>query len=65
MNIFFPKEQDDESRTAIVPPIVEKYVELGAKVLIEAGAGKSSWRRVRCPERDWGAAWRAAWRPSP
>ena len=41
MNIFFPKEQDDESRTAIVPPIVEKYVELGAKVLIEAGAGKS------------------------
>jgi len=29
MNIFFPKEQDDESRTAIVPPIVEKYVELG------------------------------------
>ena len=41
MNIFFPKEQDDESRTAIVPPAVEKYVELGAKVLIETGAGKS------------------------
>ena len=41
MNIFFPKEQDDEIRTAIVPPAVEKYVELGAEVLIESGAGKS------------------------
>ncbi|HIN13761.1 MAG TPA: NAD(P)(+) transhydrogenase (Re/Si-specific) subunit alpha, partial [Gammaproteobacteria bacterium] len=41
MNIFFPKEQDDEIRTAIVPPVVEKYVELGAEVLIESGAGKS------------------------
>ena len=41
MNIFFPKEQDDEIRTAIVPPAVEKYVELGAEVLIESGTGKS------------------------
>ena len=41
MNIFFPKEQDDEIRTAIVPPVVEKYIELGAEVLIESGAGKS------------------------
>jgi len=41
MNIFFPKEQDDEIRTAIVPTAVEKYVELGAEVLIESGAGKS------------------------
>ena len=41
MNIFFPKEQDDEIRTAIVPSVVEKYVELGAEVLIESGAGKS------------------------
>ena len=41
MNIFFPKEQDDEIRTAIVPLMVEKYVELGAEVLIESGAGKS------------------------
>ena len=41
MNIFFPKEQDDEIRTAIVPTVVEKYVELGAEVLIESGAGKS------------------------
>jgi len=41
MNIFFPKEQDDEIRTAIVPTAVEKYVELGAEILIESGAGKS------------------------
>ena len=41
MNIFFPKEQDNEIRTAIVPPVVEKYVQLGTEVLIESGAGQS------------------------
>ena len=41
MNIFFPKEQDNEIRTAIIPPVVEKYVQLGTEVLIESGAGQS------------------------
>ena len=41
MTIFFPKEQDNEIRTAIVPPVVEKYVQLGTEVLIESGAGQS------------------------
>ena len=40
MKIFFPKEQDNEIRIAIVPSVVKKYVELGAEVLIESGAGK-------------------------
>jgi NAD(P) transhydrogenase subunit alpha len=41
MKIFFPKEQDNEIRIAIVPSVVKKYVGLGAEVLIESGAGKS------------------------
>ena len=41
MKIFFPKEQKNEIRTAIVPSVVKKYVGLGAEVLIESGAGKS------------------------
>jgi len=40
MKIFFPKEQDNEIRIAIVPSVVKKYVGLGAEVLIESGAGK-------------------------
>ena len=38
MKIFFPKEQDNEIRIAIVPSVVKKYVGLGAEVLIESGA---------------------------
>ena len=41
MNIFFPKEQNKEIRTAIVPPVVEKYVQLGTEVFIESGVGQS------------------------
>ena len=41
MKIFFPKEQNDETRIAIVPLVVKKYIGLGAEVLIESGAGKS------------------------
>ena len=41
MKIFFPKEQNNEIRIAIVPSVVKKYVGLGAEVLIETGAGKS------------------------
>ena len=41
MKIFFPKEQDNEIRIAIVPSVVKKYVGMGAEVLIESGAGKS------------------------
>ena len=41
MKIFFPKEQNNETRIAIVPLVVKKYVGLGAEVLIESGAGKS------------------------
>ena len=41
MKIFFPKEQNNEIRIAIVPSVVKKYVGLGAEVLIESGAGKS------------------------
>ena len=41
MKIFFPKEHNNEIRTAIVPSVVKKYVGLGAEVLIESGAGKS------------------------
>ena len=41
MKIFFPKEQNNELRIAIVPSVAKKYVGLGAEVLIESGAGKS------------------------
>ena len=41
MKIFFPREQNNEMRIAIVPSVVKKYVALGAEVLIESGAGKS------------------------
>ena len=41
MKIFFPKEQNNEIRIAIVPSVVKKYIGLGAEVLIESGAGKS------------------------
>ena len=41
MKIFFPKEQNNEIRIAIIPSVVKKYVGLGAEVLIESGAGKS------------------------
>ena len=41
MKIFFPKEQNNEIRIAIVPSVVKKYVGLGAEILIESGAGKS------------------------
>ena len=41
MKIFFPREQNNETRIAIVPSVVKKYVGLGAEILIESGAGKS------------------------
>ncbi len=42
MLIGFPKESDhSESRIAILPEVVKKYVKLGVRVGIEAGIGKS------------------------
>ena len=52
MKIFFPKEQNNESRIAIVPSVVKKYVGLGAEVLIESGAGKS----INIDDKDYAEA---------
>ena len=52
MKIFFPKEQNNEIRIAIVPSVVKKYVELGAEVLIESGAGKS----INIDDKDYAEA---------
>lgn len=43
MLIFVPKEKDSkETRTALTPPVVTKYVKLGAEVLFESGIGEAS-----------------------
>ena len=52
MKIFFPKEQNNEIRIAIVPSVVKKYVGLGAEVLIESGAGKS----INIDDKDYAGA---------
>ncbi|GIT34846.1 MAG: NAD(P) transhydrogenase subunit alpha [Gammaproteobacteria bacterium] len=52
MKIFFPKEQNNETRIAIVPLVVKKYVGLGAEVLIESGAGKS----INIDDKDYAEA---------
>ena len=52
MKIFFPKEQNNEIRIAIVPSVVKKYVGLGAEVLIESGAGKS----INIDDKDYAEA---------
>ena len=52
MKIFFPKEQTNETRIAIVPSVVKKYVGLGAEVLIESGAGKS----INIDDKDYAEA---------
>ena len=52
MKIFFPKEQNNETRIAIVPLVVKKYVGLGAEVLIESGAGKS----IHIDDKDYAEA---------
>ena len=52
MKIFFPKEQNNEIRVAIVPSVVKKYVGLGAEVLIESGAGKS----INIDDKDYAEA---------
>ncbi len=52
MKIFFPKEQNNETRIAIVPLVVKKYVGLGAEVLIESGAGKS----INIDDKDYAGA---------
>ena len=52
MKIFFPKEQNKETRIAIVPLVVKKYIGLGAEVLIESGAGKS----INIDDKDYAEA---------
>ena len=52
MKIFFPKEQNNEIRIAIVPSVVKKYLGLGAEVLIESGAGKS----INIDDKDYAEA---------
>ena len=52
MKIFFPKEQNNEIRIAIVPSVVKKYIGLGAEVLIESGAGKS----INIDDKDYAEA---------
>jgi len=52
MKIFFPKEQNNETRIAIVPLVVKKYVGLGAEVVIESGAGKS----INIDDKDYAEA---------
>ncbi len=46
------KEQTNETRIAIVPLVVKKYVGLGAEVLIESGAGKS----INIDDKDYAEA---------
>ena len=41
MQIFFPKEEDQEIRTTILPEVAKKFVDLGLEVLIEEGLGSS------------------------
>ena len=41
MNIFFPKEDNKEVRTSIVPSVVEKFVGLGATISTEKGIGET------------------------
>ena len=36
MNIYFPKEKDSESRVALNPEIVEKYLKQGLELSIES-----------------------------
>ena len=41
MQIFFPKEDDQEIRTTILPEVAKKLVDLGLDVFIEEGFGSS------------------------
>ena len=41
MKIFFPKEQQDELRTSIVPSVVQKLVALKLTVFVEEGVGET------------------------
>ena len=41
MQIFFPKEEGQEIRTAILPEVAKKFADLGLEVLIEEGLGSS------------------------
>lgn len=43
MDIVVPKERDgDETRVAATPDSIRKFVKLGAKVIVESGAGEKS-----------------------
>ena len=37
MQIFFPKEKDEEIRATILPEVAKKFIDLGIEVLIEEG----------------------------
>ncbi|HHZ84703.1 MAG TPA: NAD(P)(+) transhydrogenase (Re/Si-specific) subunit alpha, partial [Gammaproteobacteria bacterium] len=41
MQIFFPKENEFESRVSVLPETVNKLVELGMDVEVEASIGKT------------------------
>ena len=41
MQIFFPKEEDQEIRATILPEVAKKFVDLGIEVVIEEGLGSS------------------------
>ena len=41
MQIFFPKENEQENRTTILPEVAKKLVDLGLDVFIEEGFGTS------------------------
>ena len=42
MQIFIPREISDETRVAVTPETVKKFVQLGISVAIEQGAGEKS-----------------------
>ena len=42
MQIFVPRENEKETRVAITPDTVKKFVKLGLEVQIEKGAGLKS-----------------------
>ena len=40
MQIFFPNEEESETRVSVLPETVKKFTEIGIDIKIEAGIGK-------------------------
>ena len=40
MQIFFPTEEEAETRVSVLPETVKKFTEIGIDIKVEAGIGK-------------------------